>query len=141
MLADVKMETDRAGGDRETKLEEEATTSGKQSETNGSQEGTAVKKGVEDMEATETCPRIFTLAFCNSYGSSDTMPQLQDNGKPMKLTSEFVCVCVCACLCVCLCALHLCACWCACNVDGGWMYLGGVLCTTYLLACQVSYHR
>ena len=100
MLADVKMETDRAGGDRETKLEEEATTSGKQSETNGSQEGTAVKKEVEDMEAMETCPRIFTLAFCNSYGSSDTMPPLQDNGKPMKLTSEFVCECVCVCVCV-----------------------------------------
>lgn len=98
MLADVKMETDRAGGDRETKLEEEATTSGKQSETNGSQEGTAVKKEAEDMEAMETCPRIFTLAFCNSYGSSDTVPQLQDNGKPMKLTSEFVCVCVLVCI-------------------------------------------
>ena len=95
MLADVKMETDRAGGDREMKSEEEATTSGKQSETNGSQEGTAVKKEAEDMETTETCPRIFTLAFCNSYGSSDTMPQLQDNGKPMKLTSELVWVCAC----------------------------------------------
>ena len=88
MWADVKMETDRAGGDSEIKLEEEATTSGKQRETNGPQEGATVKKEAEDMEAGEAGRRIFTLSFCNSYGSSDTMTELKDSGKPLKLNSE-----------------------------------------------------
>ncbi|XP_070193299.1 ubiquitin carboxyl-terminal hydrolase 15-like isoform X2 [Littorina saxatilis] len=91
--SDVKMETDRAGGDSEKQGEEEAapSTSSKPSQSNGPQEGTTKVKQEpqpEDRESKDTARRIFTLAFVNSYGSSDSLPEMHDNGKPLKLNSE-----------------------------------------------------
>ncbi|XP_076469575.1 ubiquitin carboxyl-terminal hydrolase 4-like [Babylonia areolata] len=113
--SDLKMETESAGGDGEGKNEGEpststsptststsastsasASTSSKTMETNGPQPeetGTAAKKeGTQQQESGggkgEKGRRIFTLSYVNSYGSSDNMPELQDNGKPLALNAH-----------------------------------------------------
>lgn len=90
--SDVKMETERAGGDQEKKGGEEASTSSKETDSTGSDEGPSFKKEMEETDIAETVStptrRIFKLSFVNSYGSSDSVPELQDNGKPLKLSNR-----------------------------------------------------
>ena len=83
------METDGAGGDSRNNAEGEASTSTKETEVNGQQEKGGVKREEEVADKVEKCRRIFKLAYVNSYGSSDTMPALQDNGRALTLTSEW----------------------------------------------------
>ena len=88
------METERAGGDGETKGEQEASTSTstpvQQSHKNSSGEGASVKTQVKDEETREPSRPIFHLTYVNSYGSSDNMAQLHDDGRPIKLTSGLI---------------------------------------------------
>ncbi|KAL8591401.1 hypothetical protein ACOMHN_022207 [Nucella lapillus] len=95
--SDVKMETETAGGEGETTSETEASTSSRVSEMNGSQQAENGEAGKTDGEGEgegeeagkgEKGRRIFALSYVNSYGSSDKMPEIQDNGKPLELNSH-----------------------------------------------------
>ena len=79
------METDRAGADGgrsgEEEEEEEASTS--------AEAMSPKKEPVEQAEQAEQSSRkIFRLSYVNSYGSSDTCPEMQDNGSPLRLHSK-----------------------------------------------------
>lgn len=81
------METDRAGGDRENKecIPSTSSTPSKQASTTAHKD---VEEKVREDEMKEANTRIFSLTPVNSYGSSDSGVRLEDNDKPLKLTSE-----------------------------------------------------
>jgi hypothetical protein len=95
-VTDVKMDVNDAGGDQQEKKdgggeEEETSTSGQETDSTGSEEGTSSKKqdaGTAVDKPAAAVKHIFRLAYVNSYGSSDSMPEMQNNGKPLKLNSE-----------------------------------------------------
>ncbi|PVD25200.1 hypothetical protein C0Q70_15698 [Pomacea canaliculata] len=85
---DVKMETDRAGGDNENKDGEASTSTSSRKQCSGVRMNWETDDRESESKAEQESPPIFTLTAVNSYGSADSGVRLENNGKPLKLTNR-----------------------------------------------------
>lgn len=82
------METDRAGGDNENKDGEASTSTSSRKQCSGVRMNWETDDRESESKAEQESPPIFTLTAVNSYGSADSGVRLENNGKPLKLTSQ-----------------------------------------------------